>query len=277
MTDGVWSAIGATAPPTYENSGHNNNLSFIVTAEGVLVVNAGDNYLLAQSLHEEIKKITDKPVKYVILENEQGHAALGTNYWQEQGVTVIAHADADKAIRANGDKSLERMKTRLREKAWKTALAYPDKTFVDKMVINLGGERIELLYLGPAHGPGDIVVWLPEKSVVIAGDMAFHERLLPIFEYTDTAGWIQTWDKFAALNARIVVPGHGGPTNMQEVTKFTRDYLKYMREQVAEIIDNDGELQDVQRIDQSAYAQLHTFRHLANRNAAILFRMMEFE
>jgi len=80
---GVWSAIGATAPGTYENSGHNNNLSFIITDAGVVVVNAGDNYLLAQSLHEEIKKRTDKPVKYVVLENGQGHAMLGSKYWKE--------------------------------------------------------------------------------------------------------------------------------------------------------------------------------------------------
>ncbi len=49
---GVWSAIGATAPPTYANSGHNNNLSFIITDAGVLVMNAGESYLLAQSLHD---------------------------------------------------------------------------------------------------------------------------------------------------------------------------------------------------------------------------------
>jgi len=59
VKDNVYSAIGATAPGTYANSGHNNNLSFIVTDEGVLVFNAGDNYLLAQALHTEIKKITD--------------------------------------------------------------------------------------------------------------------------------------------------------------------------------------------------------------------------
>ena len=59
----------ARPPPSYENSGHNNNLSFIITEEGVVVMNAGDNYLLAKTLHEEIKKITDQPVKYVVLEN----------------------------------------------------------------------------------------------------------------------------------------------------------------------------------------------------------------
>jgi len=58
---GVFSAIGATAPPTYENSGHNNNLTFIVTDEGVVVVNASDNALLAEALHKEIRKVTDQP------------------------------------------------------------------------------------------------------------------------------------------------------------------------------------------------------------------------
>ncbi|WP_201340278.1 hypothetical protein [Isorropodon fossajaponicum symbiont] len=76
----LYSAIGATQPPTYENSNHNNNLSFIVTADGVLVFNAGGSYM-----HEQIKKITPQPVKYVVLENSQGHAILGSNYWKEQG------------------------------------------------------------------------------------------------------------------------------------------------------------------------------------------------
>ena len=59
---GVFSAIGATAPSTYENAGHNNNLSFIVTGAGVVVVNAGASYQLAAALHEEIKAVTDQPV-----------------------------------------------------------------------------------------------------------------------------------------------------------------------------------------------------------------------
>ncbi len=54
----VWSAIGATAPPTYENAGHNNNLSFLITGDGgVVVINGGGaNYKLAEALHGEIKR-----------------------------------------------------------------------------------------------------------------------------------------------------------------------------------------------------------------------------
>ncbi len=277
VIDGVWSAIGATAPRTYANSGHNNNLSLVITSDGVLVVNAGDSYLLAQALHDEIKKITDQPVRYVVLENGQGHAMLGSGYWQQQGVPVIAHEDAAHEIEENAFAILENMKRQAKEKAKGTVVAMPDKTFKDTMVIELGGERIELLHLGPTHSPGDIVVWLPQKQLVIAGDMAFHQRLLPVFEHTDTAGWLETWDKFAALDAKFVIPGHGDPTDMATVTRWTKDYLVDLREKVGAVIDNGGSLNEAYEVDQSAYAHLPTFEFLAKRNAGRVFQKMEFE
>ena len=277
IADGVWSAIGATAPGTYENSGHNNNLSFVITTEGVLVVNAGDNYLLAKALHDEIKQLTDQPVMVVVLENGQGHAMLGSSYWKEQGATVIAHEDAAHEIEENAHAILEDMQSTMKEKAAGTTVVTPDKTFGDEMVIEMGGVRMELRNLGPSHSPGDIVVWLPQQRVVISGDMAFHQRMLPLFEHTDTAAWIETWDKFAALDAQVVIPGHGGPTNMAEVTRYTVDYLRYLREQMAALIENEGSLQDAYKIDQSAYMHLPTSEFLARRNAGQVFRAMEFE
>ncbi|MCY4421114.1 MAG: MBL fold metallo-hydrolase [Gammaproteobacteria bacterium] len=274
---GVWSAIGATAPRTYDNSGHNNNLSFIIGDEGVLVFNAGDNYLLAAALHNEIRKITSQPVRYVVLENGQGHAMLGSSYWKEQGATIIAHEETLQQIRNRGAARFERMRNRVRDKSFNTEVVVPDRTFDEKLVIELGGETIEILYLGPAHSPGDIVAWLPERRLVIAGDMAFHERLLPVFDDTDTAGWIETWEKFAALDAEVVIPGHGAPTTMGPVTTYTRDYLLYMREQVERLLDEDGSLEDAYLIDQSAYAHLDTFFELSRSNAGQIFREMEFE
>lgn len=277
VIDGVWSAIGATAPGTYENSGHNNNLSFVITSDGVLVVNAGANYLLAQSLHEEIKKITDQPVKYVVLENGQGHAALGSNYWKEQGVPIIAHVDAAHEIEEGASALIERGYAQTGDKMFLTKVVLPDETFEEKKVIEMGGERIELLYLGPAHSPGDIMVWLPGKRLIITGDMAFHERLLPIFEHTDTAAWLDTWEEFVALKPEHLIPGHGGPTSMEEVTKYTKDYLVHVRAKVREVIDAGGGLADAYKIDQAAFEHLDTFEFLARRNAGIVFRAMEFE
>ena len=277
VVEGVWTSIGETAPSTYENSGHNNNLSFILTNGGVLVVNAGGSYLLAASLHAEIKKLTDKPVKYVVLENGQGHAALGSVYWKQQGAEIIAHRDAAAELEHNQEDILDSARRILRDKFFGTEVVVPDRTFDDKLTIELGGEQIELLNLGPAHSPGDISVWLPGKSVVISGDMAFHERMLPVFEHTDTDAWIESWENFVALGAKHVIPGHGGPTDYSTVTKYTRDYLVYMREKVQAVLDAGGDNQDAYKIDQSPYRHLDTFEFLALQNAGRIYREMEFE
>lgn len=275
---GVYSAIGATAPATYDNSGHNNNLSFIVTGEGVVVVNAGGAYVLAEALHNEIKEITDQPVVLVINENGQGHAMLGNNYWTDLGVPVLAHEDAAAEFADRGYSSLENMKRVNREKAEGTVLQGPTETFSDAYIVELEDFRIEARYLGPAHSAGDIVVWLPNQSLVIAGDMAFHERMLPVFEDTYTADWLDTWDnEFEALGATYVIPGHGHPTNMDLVRRDTKGYLEYLREKVGEHLENGGGLDQAYYVDQSPYRYLDTFEELATRNAGRVFEQMEFE
>ena len=274
----IWSAIGATGPPTYENTGHNNNLSFITSNEGVVVVNAGASSSLAKALHDEIKKITNKPVLLVINENGQGHAMLGNSYWIDQGVPILAHEDAIKEFEDNGPQILNRMIGYNRDKADGTRLALPTISFTNKYVINLGNLAIEALYLGPAHSPGDISVWIPSKKLVIAGDMAFHERLLPIFSHTNTKEWIDTWDnEFEKLNPIYVIPGHGHPTNMDQVRKYTRNYLVYLREKIGTFLENGGELKDSYYVDQNPFSHLQTFKELATRNAGRVYEEMEFE
>ncbi len=274
----VFSAIGATAPPTYENSGHNNNLSFIVTGDGVVVINGGWAYVLAKALHEEIKKVTDQPVKLVLNENGQGHAMLGNSYWAEQGVKIVAHSEAAAEFEEYGQQSLTAMKRLNKEKAEGTILVSPTETFEEDYKVTMGDFEIEARYLGPAHSPGDIVVWLPKQSMVISGDVAFHERMLPIFEHTMTADWLETWDnEFEKLNATYVIPGHGHPTNMAQVRRYTKGYLEYLRGKVGEHLENGGSLADAYYVDQSPYKNLDTFEELATKNAGRVYEQMEFE
>ncbi len=275
---GVFSAIGATAPATYENAGHNNNLSFIITGEGVVVMNAGASYGLAAALHEEIKARTDEPVVAVFNENGQGHAMLGNSYWAEQGVPIIAHVDAAAAFADRGYQSLQAAEQVVKDRNAGTTIVPPTETFTDEYTLDLGDYRIEARYLGPAHSPGDIVVWLPNQSLVISGDMAFHERMLPIFEDTYTRDWLETWDnEFEPLNATYVIPGHGHPTNMDQVRLYTKGYLEYLRAQIAELIDEGGGLAEAYYVDQSAYTHLDTFEELATKNAGRVYEQMEFE
>jgi glyoxylase-like metal-dependent hydrolase (beta-lactamase superfamily II) len=279
VADNVWSAIGQTQYYSYENAGHNNNLSFVIGNDAVLVVNGSASYLLAKALHDEIKQLTDKPVKYVVDENGQSHASLGNSYWKEQGATLIAHTDAAKEIQAHGLEGIASLQNILKERAEGTALVPIDQTFEDNMTLDLGGITAELIRFGPAHSPGDISVFIPERNLLIAGDIAFHVRLLPIFPDTDTAAWLDTWhstfSKFAY--GKIIVPGHGGPTDFATIDLWTRGYLEFIRGKVGELIDQGGTLADAYQIDQSPYAHLATFEELATKNAGRVFQAMEFE
>ncbi|QBF31296.1 MBL fold metallo-hydrolase [Thalassococcus sp. S3] len=274
----VFSAIGATAPPTYENSGHNNNLSFIVTDEGVVVINAGASSRLAAALHDEIKAVTDQPVVLVINENGQGHAMLGNGYWRDLGIDVLAHVDAVTETRENADVILQRMEGYNRDKAEGSRVEDANLTFEERYDVTLGGVKIEVLYMGPAHDPGDLQVWLPDWDMLIAGDLAFHERMPPIFPHTCTSCWIETWEtQLEPLNPTYVIPGHGHPTNLAQVRRYTRDYLIDLRGKIRAHIDEGGDLAGAYYVDQSAWSHLDTFEELATRNAGQVFEEMEWE
>ena len=274
----VWSAIGATAPPTYENAGHNNNLSFIVTDEGVVVINAGASARLAAALHDEIRAVTDQPVVLVINENGQGHAMLGNSYWADQGVDILAHEDAIETFREEADFILQAMQRYNRDKAEGTRIAIPNLSFEDTYDLTLGGVDIRVMHMGPAHEPGDTQVWLPQWGLLIAGDIAFHERMLPIFEGVCTSCWLETWEtRMEPLAPTYVIPGHGHPTNLAQVRRYTYDYLIDLRAKIGAHIEAGGDLAGAYYVDQERWRNLDTFEELATRNAGRVFEEMEWE
>jgi glyoxylase-like metal-dependent hydrolase (beta-lactamase superfamily II) len=168
------------------------------------------------------------------------------------------------------------MRSRARDKAFKTGLFKPDIITEDKYDISMGSWKFEVLYLGPSHSPGDLTLWIPDKKLVISGDVAFHQRMPPLFDDTNTAAWLDTWTRFEALGAKYVIPGHGIATNMEEVTKVTKGYLEFLRGKVAEIMKKGGSLQDAYNIDQSSFSYLDTYYDLHVKNAGMVFREMEF-
>jgi rhodanese-related sulfurtransferase/glyoxylase-like metal-dependent hydrolase (beta-lactamase superfamily II) len=279
IAKGVYTSIGHTNPGTYENVGHNNNLGFVIGDEGVLVWNAGGTYLLAKALHEEILKITNKPIKYVVLENSQGHAAAGASYWKDLGATIVAQEIAKVELEEkikNG--YIKRIKRRYKDKALGTnKLILPDITFKDNYTMDLGNKKVVAKYFGYAHEHSDISIWLPKEKILFAGDLAFNQRLLPIFTITRIPLWLEAWDKLAALNATIVVPGHGDTTDMATVTKYTKDYLTDLRTGIANIIEDDGDMTDAYNMDMSKYEHLDTYKELGKQNISRVFKQMEFE
>lgn len=278
VSERVYSAIGATQPATLENWGHNNNLSFVMGDDAILLVNGGSNDDLARAMHEHIRQISDLPIRYLVSENGQRHAVAGNAYWKQQGVELIGHVDAAaEAEHFAGDYIATTRRVR-QDENYPVEIVPFDRTIEDPITLDLGGITVEVKSFGPAHSPGDISVLVPSDNVVIAGDLAFHVRMPPIFDETDTAGWVETWSVFEEVAAdMIILPGHGGPTDFATVTAGTYDYLVFLRSAVQALLDEDGTLEDAYKIDQEAYRSWHTFEELAARNAGRVFTAMEFE
>lgn len=274
----VYAVIGDLGGQTYKNEGLNNNLGFIVTGDGVLVINSGPSTRVAKALHAAIKKITSQPVKWAVNLNSQNHQWLGNGYFKSIGTVILAHKAADRLMRDAGETQIAANKTLLKEKAAGTTLTYPDELVDDKREMKLGNTVVQLLHFGQAHTPGDIVVRLPQQRVVFAGDIVYTERMLVVLPISHSGSWVQAFDKLAQLDPKTIIPGHGHPTNLERARKETRDYLFYLREAVGKSLDRGDTLQDaVDKIDQSGFKHLANFDQLARRNANQVYLEMEKE
>ncbi len=111
----------------------------------------------------------------------------------------------------------------------------PDVTFRDRVTLELGGRRVEVIHLGPAHTRGDVVVWLPDLGIVAAGDLV--EVGTPWLEGADISGWADALERLKALHASVVLPAHGGVQRdgrlLEGDADFFRDLVSAVREGLA--------------------------------------------
>ena len=130
----------------------------------------------------------------------------------------------------------------------------PPTTLVDdRLVLDLDGLAVHLIYVGPAHTAGDLIVHLPAERIVFAGDVLF--RLCTPIGWDGTfARWIAALDEIIALDPVVVVPGHG-PLSGTEGPREMQAYLAYVRREASRFYDADlSVLEAARRIDLGPYA-----------------------
>ena len=207
----------------------------------------------------------------------QDHRWLGNSYWQAEGATVIASADAVADQQARASMQLTMLSQLVGEGLSGTEPAYANVTFESDHVLDLGGRRIEIRHVGAAHTPGDSFVWLPDAQVVFTGDIVYVGRILGVMEFSDSATWLEAFGAIEMLEPFHLIPGHGPATTLAQAQADTRDYLQNLRDRMREHIDVGGDIVGSVDVDQSAFAYLDQFDALAGRNAQAVFQQMEWE
>ena len=278
VNDHVYAVVGPLGNRAPENLGNNATFGFVVTEAGVVLIDSGGTHEGAAALHETIRRVTDKPVEVVINTGGQDHRWLGNGYFKERGARIIAGAEAVEDQRTRVQDQFFRLGSLLGEEALEgTDPVYADETFQETLRFELGGIAFELRQVGPAHTPGDSIVWLPAERIVFAGDVVFVERMLRVAPHSNSRGWIAAFEAVAALEPETVVPGHGPPSDLSRARKDTLDYLVFLRESVGRFMDGGGGISGVGGLDQSRFDYLVNADSLAGRNAQQVFQEMEWE
>ncbi|KUJ71875.1 MBL fold metallo-hydrolase [Thiomicrospira sp. WB1] len=280
VTDGVYTVVGSLIWHNPTNYGLNNNLTWMEFEDGVFVFNAGPNPAVAGSFHRMIKEHTNKPVKWVAVENSQGHAYLGSSYWVDVGVkNLYSHDVANQDFDQGFEHIKEHWGTRVGHEITDSARNVSDQftEFSDKMVIDVGGgETVELLNFGPGHTPGSTLVYVPSRNLLLTGDVGYNSRMLALFSYTNTQYWVETFRTMMDYvpDDVLVIPGHGGPTDLATVKTDTHDYLVYMQKEVQKVIDQGGDISDAEEIDQSMYSDRSVYEQTYQNNARHIYKEM---
>lgn len=278
VSEQVYAIVGPYGNRSAENLGNNASFGFVVTGEGVVLIDAGGSYRGAAEIEKLIREVTEQPVTVVINSGGQDHRWLGNGYFRERGARIIASDAAVADQRARRQDQLFMLGNLVGEAGMAgTEASYADETFDEAMRFTRGGVTFELKMVGPAHTPGDTLVWLPEQRIVFAGDVVFVGRLPGVLPYSSSRGWVEAFEVMAALEPETVVPGHGPATDPAQARADSYDYLAFLREAIGDFLDEGGAITDVGKLDQQRFSHLVDFDTLKGRNAQQVYQEMEWE
>ncbi|MCU7852752.1 MAG: MBL fold metallo-hydrolase [Candidatus Thiodiazotropha sp. (ex Monitilora ramsayi)] len=198
---------------------------FIVTDDGVIVTDPM-NAKASKLLRDEIKKITDKPVKYVVYSHNHHDHISGGKIFKEEGATFIAHENVRKEL---GDHP-------------HPLTPLPDVTFSRNYTVKLGGRSLELSYFGPNHGDSLVVMRLPKEKILFVVDIVTPRRVafrtMPDF-WPDE--WIRSLKEIEQLDYDYVISAHGPHTepaiDPASIVTEQREYLEDLMAAVKKEMD----------------------------------------
>jgi cyclase len=211
-----------------------SNAGFIVGNDYVVVVDSLATVGLTQRFRDEIGKITDKPIRYLINTHHHGDHTYGNHVFSE--ATIVSHDYCRRELIETGTMDPNLLNTIFPEFDFRGIAVTPAHiTFDKQLTLHMDGREVRLLHFGPGHTIDDIIVYLPAEGIIFAGDFIFLYST-PLGMEGSFAGWLKNLDAMARLGAQTYVPGHG-PGCGVEGLNLCRDYLVFVRSEAKKRFD----------------------------------------
>ncbi len=220
------------------------NQGWVVFDDFVLVIEASFPNQ-AEELIKEIRKTTDKPIKYVFDTHWHGDHADGNPIFIADGASAIASESSRDQFLNKGVASFEKMKQEKPHEYGQLKYGIPSVYFPKKMVLEDAKQRVELIHLGHGHTAGDAIAWLPKHGILFTGDSCVNGA----FNYTGeskTASWLAVLTEMANMPIKIVCPGHGDRGDAKLI-ETQRRYFVELRQTVQDAINVGQSLEEIKR------------------------------
>ena len=257
-----------------------SNAGFVETADSLVVIDALGSPPLGRQLLELLRAERGKPVSHVIVTHYHADHVYGLQSFKDEGAQVIAHRKGLDYLNSETAK-LRLEQSRVDFWPWideSTRLVAADRWIDAGTDLVIGGVKLRLEPVGPAHTAEDLAIHVPGDRVLFCGDLVFAGRI-PWVGQADSRHWIAALDALLGFDAEVLVPGHGPQAREpRRHIELTRDYLAYLREAMGEAARNLDPFEDAYRqADWSRFSQLPLFEAANRMNAYNTFLLMEQE
>ena len=240
--------------PRYGDVGLDGNAVAVTSRDGVLVFDSNGTPAAAAAVLAQIRRLTDRPVRYVVNSHWHWDHWYGTETYLQAfpDLRIVAHektrelmvgpalefnrpglerdlpgyvASLEKRAETSPDlKALAAEDRFFLEQKRAVHHAFPNTTFTDRMTIQLGERHVEVLNYGRGVTPGDALVYLPNEKVLLLGDLIVNPVTFALACYPSE--WVQVLEKIDRLDANVIVTGHGPPLGDKTLLHATLDVFR---------------------------------------------------
>lgn len=275
LSNEVYCFFGAPQGPDRTNNGNMVNTCYLDGKGAWLVIDSGPTYRYAKEAYSAMQKVKKQPVALVVNTHAHDDHWLGNCFYKAHNCPIAASKKAYSQMQEEGD---SRMRALILPEAFGgTETVLPDRVVDEDTTVRIGATEVRLLKLSNVgHTGGDLAVYVPGLKTVFAGDLVFNDRVLSLRD-GEVDGWLWALEKLAALDAAIIVGGHGFRYD-DHAPDATQRYLTRLKARVQQAIAEDRPLEEISDFAPlSEFAALPLYDELHGKNLYRVYQKLEWE
>ncbi len=274
IAENTWLLEGTTENFNLHNGGNIVNAAFIVSDNGVIVIDTGPSFAYGKEMRAAIASVTDKAVIQVLLTHHHPDHVLGNQAFSEAPIAALP--GTKKLLQEQGDHMAENMYRVVGDRMRGTEVVLPTQ-MVEEGVLEIAGYPLRLLSL-TGHTGADLAVLDERTGVLFAGDLVFYQRALATPNTPSLTAWLTDIDTLEQLPWKFIVPGHGPITHDAKPFAQMRDYLTWLDRSLREAAKSGQDMNQVLRMPiPERFAQVSLTRYELVRTVSHLYPQYEQE